>query len=428
MNKQNAKSTDPTRDIAFQILFGVICKHQNFDVISSKFTKNASYSASDKKAAYRLVMASLREYGYCEKLLKQFIKKKPPPNVQIALTMGVVQILFLKTPHYAAVNTILQLLKRQHLTKFVSLSNAVLRNIIRKKELILQNIDARATDNIPSWLVKSWDRFSKGTSQKIAAMLAKRPPLDITYTLNSKNHVPPDAQHLTGNIYRLFNNSAVETLEGYPEGDFWVQDIAASYPAHFLNGNKGEIIADLCAAPGGKTAQLCQTGAQIVSIDKNTERVRILKENMKRLHFSPRIIQDDVNELSLPSYFDAILLDAPCSGTGIIRRHPDILLNKTPKDVLALTKLQARLLETSWKLLKRGGRLIYCVCSLQKEEGENQLQTALQLGFKHVPFTQQEMPFIPAACTKEGFYRTFPYYQSHIGGMDGFFAMQLIKP
>ena len=238
----------------------------------------------------------------------------------------------------------------------------------------------------------------------------------------------------TGSL-RLKTRSSIPSLPGYQEGEWWVQDAAAALPARLIAAQKDELIADFCAAPGGKTAQLALSGGKIIAIDRSGKRLQRLKANLDRLKLSADIVEIDAAQYD-GGPFDAILIDAPCSATGTIRRHPDVAWTKGPEDIRKLTVLQAKLLDKAASLLKSGGRLIYCTCSLEPEEGEMQIASVLARNskLKRAPFTAADLPafggVLASALNENGELRTLPFMLPHeeerLSGLDGFFACRLI--
>jgi 16S rRNA (cytosine967-C5)-methyltransferase len=217
-------------------------------------------------------------------------------------------------------------------------------------------------------------------------------------------------------------------LPGFESGEFWVQDAAAALPARLLDARANERVADLCAAPGGKTAQLAMAGATVVAVERDPVRIARLQENLRRWHLRAEPVLADASDWTPAAPFDAVLLDAPCSATGTIRRHPDVPHIKRPRDVHVLTEAQDRLLRAAIAMLRRGGRLIYSVCSLQPEEGVLRVAAAVARGdVRHDPFTPTELAAVPEALTPDGNLRTLPSLWAAQGGMDGFFAARLIK-
>ncbi|MGE3713911.1 MAG: RsmB/NOP family class I SAM-dependent RNA methyltransferase, partial [Alphaproteobacteria bacterium] len=252
------------------------------------------------------------------------------------------------------------------------------------------------------------------------------PPLDLTPRADGTFWAQKLGGHLlpTGTV-RLEERAGVTTLEGFNEGAWWVQDAAASIPAQLLGKVRDEVVVDLCAAPGGKTAQLAAKGANVTAIDITESRMKTLKENLKRLRLKAECITADALKWVPQEAPDCILLDAPCSATGTMRRHPDVAWNRTQDDVLRMAHTQYRLLNHALDILKPGGRLVYAVCSLQPEEGEGQI-TRLMENRKDVALMPIP-PYYANYATSHGGIRTLPCHMEDSGGMDGFYTVQLIK-
>jgi 16S rRNA (cytosine967-C5)-methyltransferase len=250
-------------------------------------------------------------------------------------------------------------------------------------------------------------------------------PLDISIKPGAT--VPEGAEALPGGSFRLPAGTRVTELPGFAEGAFWVQDAAAALPARLLAPRAGERIADLCAAPGGKTAQLVAAGATVTAVERDAKRTERLRENLARLHLPAEIITADAAQFRPAAAFDAILLDAPCTATGTIRRHPDVAWLKRPRDVATAAALQSRLLQSAAGMLAAGGRLVFATCSLQAEEGEAHLREASALGLRLDPIRPDEMPGLPEAILPSGALRTRPDYWAERGGMDGFFIARFVK-
>ncbi|WP_198378664.1 RsmB/NOP family class I SAM-dependent RNA methyltransferase, partial [Neoroseomonas rubea] len=247
-------------------------------------------------------------------------------------------------------------------------------------------------------------------------------PLDLTPAPGASP--PAGAEVLPTGSWRMAAGTRVTDLPGFAEGRFWVQDAAAALPAMLLAPRAGERIADLCAAPGGKTAQLLAAGAVVTAVERDPSRAARLRENLARLHLSAEVVQADAATWAPAEPFDAILLDAPCTATGTIRRHPDVAHAKRPRDVASAAEAQCRLLAAAARMLRPGGRLVFATCSLQPEEGEAHLARAAGLGLAHEPFAPAELPGLPEAITPAGCLRTRPDLWAERGGMDGFFAVR----
>ncbi|MBS1002456.1 RsmB/NOP family class I SAM-dependent RNA methyltransferase [Acetobacter thailandicus] len=418
---------DPTRDVAFDILCGVVEHRRMLEGSLSKSATQHNAEPRDRAAAHRLAAATLRHMGTLRAVLEPFLRKEPPEPVRIALMMGCAQLLFLDAPPHAAVGTTVSLLRRRKLAPFAGLANAVLRKAADQGKTLLDGID-QERQNIPAWLWTAWNKLGKGTPRAIARELCDEAPLDLTLRPGITSPLTEMGVVLPNGSVRLPAGTRVSELPGYDEGTFWVQDAAATLPARLLNAQAGELVADLCAAPGGKTAQLAFTGATVTAVEQNTSRLNRLHENMERLACPAAIIQADATTWQPDALQDAILLDAPCSATGTIRRHPDVLWVKRPQDLPALTRQQDQMLEAARTMLKPGGRLIYAVCSLQEEEGPARARAAVAMGWKPSPFTAEELSFLPEALTPEGWLRTHPGLWADKGGMDGFFAARFICP
>lgn len=371
-----------------------------------------------------LFLTSCRHAVSLSKIINRFLSKKIPNKHALAETVlitATAEMLFMESPEYAVINSYVDIAKK-HCGKALSgLINAVLRNIARQKQNLLKHYHAQSfPDSFKKILAKD---YSPETIAKIEKVASLEPMLNITV----KNNPEQWAQKLKGKIIAhnniaLPNTGKIEKIEGYVEGEWWVQDFAASLAVLQFNNVKNLRILDLCAAPGGKTAQLISAGAKVTSLDCSEERLKTLKTNLERLHLEPEkiICADAVDYLKnfndVP--FDAILLDAPCSATGVFRRHPEILYNKTMDDVIKQSHLQQTILENISPALKPNGELIYCTCSISKTEGEEQIKkfTATHKNFKISPITD-----------KNDFIRTLPYEYAQTGGYDAFFIAKLLK-
>jgi 16S rRNA (cytosine967-C5)-methyltransferase len=230
----------------------------------------------------------------------------------------------------------------------------------------------------------------------------------------------------TGSLRRAAGG-AIDVLPGFAEGAWWVQDAAAALPARLLGEVAGRPVIDLCAAPGGKTLQLAAAGARVTAIDRSAPRLERLRQNLARLGLHADVLAADAAEYRPPEPAAAVLLDAPCSATGTIRRHPDVARTRRPGDLAALAGVQDRLLDAALAMLRPGGLLVYCVCSLQPEEGPARIDALLQrdTGVERLPIAAAEIGGLAAAITADCDLRTLPSHWAEIGGLDGFFACRL---
>jgi 16S rRNA (cytosine967-C5)-methyltransferase len=375
----------------------------------------------DRAAAHRIAAAVLRRAGSLDAVLEPFLRRDPPPEVRNALRLGAAELLLLGTPAHAAVNGAVGLVPRP----FAGLVNAVLRRVAEAGPAALDELDAERLDT-PGWLWRAWHAAYGPAVRAIAAAHRQEAPLDLTLAAGAS--APEGGEALPNGSWRYPAGTRVTELPGFAEGHFWVQDAAAALPAQLLAPRRGEKIADLCAAPGGKTAQLAAAGAEVVAVERDARRAARLRENLARLQLAATVLEADAAEWDPgDTRFDAVLLDAPCTATGTIRRHPDVPHLKRATDVPTLAAAQSRLLENAARLLRPGGRLVFATCSLQPEEGEAHLATAAGFGLRLDPLRPEELPGLSEALTSAGTLRTRPDFWSGQGGMDGFFAARFIR-
>jgi 16S rRNA (cytosine967-C5)-methyltransferase len=382
--------------------------------------------ARDRAFARLLVATVLRRLGQVDDLIAGFVEKPLPERaapVQDALRLGMVQLVMLGTASHAAVDSSVRLLEGRF-DGFKGLVNAVLRRAAEEAPERARTQDA-ARLSTPYWLWESWSRaYGEASARAIAEVHLTEPPLDIMVRDQAKLWAPRlEAEILpTGTLRRA--SGVVTELSGYADGAWWVQDAAAALPARLLGDVRGRRVADLCAAPGGKTLQLAASGAEVIAIDRSARRLERVRENLDRTKLTAELVVADAAAWRPESLPDAILLDAPCSATGTLRRHPDAAHLKTPDDVRRLSEVQDRLLDHALSLLPPGGLLVYCVCSLEPEEGPARIARLLASGapVEPVPVTSDE---VPAEMIRDGFLRTLPSHWQERGGMDGFFAARL---
>ena len=427
------------RKIAADILDGVLRRRIALDEqLSGKGAHIglATLAERDRALMRRLVATVLRRLGTLRHVLGEFLDKGFPadaPRTETVLLIGAAQILWLDVPDHAAVDLAVRLVQAdRRASRYAGLVNAVLRRVAQNRDPILPA--PNAVRDTPEWLFKRWTRaYGADIARAIAEANGHEPALDVTV-----KHGPEHwAERLRGRVMptgtvRTLAQGAVSMLPGFTEGEWWVQDAAASLPAHLLGEVRGLRVADLCAAPGGKTAQLAQAGAIVTAIERSPARISRLRENLARLKLNVEIAAADALEWR-GGPFDAVLLDAPCSSTGTIRRHPDVPWLKAEADVGVLTGLQAKLLDRSADLLKPGGTLIYCVCSLEPEEGEAQIESliARNPALERRPITADEVFGHRELVTPTGDLRTLPLHlpdpDARWGGLDGFFAARLVR-
>ena len=405
---------DMTREAAFALLTAVLEKRRTLE---DALNALPPMEPRDRAAGHRLAAAVLRRSGTLDAVLEPFLRKAPPDPVRTILRIGAASLLLLDMPPHAAVATAVAQARTAGLTPFTGLVNAVLRKVATGGAAAMEGLDSPRLDT-PAWLWSSWG----ANARAIAEAHQKEAPLDLTLPPGAR---PPDGGSTvpTGSI-RFPAGTHVSDIPGFAEGLMWVQDAAAAMPACLLAARPGERVLDLCAAPGGKTAQLAAAGAIVTAVERDPVRLARLADNLGRWRLSAELIQADALTWTAPALFDAVLLDAPCSATGTIRRHPDVPHLKRPRDIKLLTEAQDALLSAAARMLKPGGRLIYAVCSLQPEEGAPRLAAS---GLRPDPFAPDALPGLPEAITPEGHLRTHPGLWPDLGGMDGFFAARLVR-
>lgn len=392
---------------------------------------------SRDRAFVRLVVTTtLRRMGQIDVVLDRCLDRKPSRKlawVRDVMRLGAAQLLFLDTPAHAVVDTAVGLTKAGKFAPYAGMVNAVLRRVAREGAALAAAVDADRL-NTPRWLWQDWvATYGEETARAIGAAHMVEPALDITLRPGQDPAVWAerlDATVLpTGSLRRQVGaGGAITALPGFVDGAWWVQDAAAVLPVRLLGDVAGLRVADLCAAPGGKTLQLAAAGAQVTAVDRSARRLRRVRQNLDRLGLDAAMVDADATEWRPDDgLFDAVLLDAPCSATGTIRRHPDVPRHRTPKDVEALVATQAALLRAACDMVKPGGLIVYCVCSLQHAEGPAQVATALDMGLplELVPATAEDIGAPADLLTADGTLRTLPCHFADLGGMDGFYAARL---
>lgn len=428
------------RRIAADILDGVLHKHRTLDdQLEGAAAHPGLKTLSDRDRALmrRLVATILRRLGTLGQILSRLLDRGVPtdaPRAQSALLIGAAQILWMDVPDHAAVDLSVRMVQSdRRAAKYAGLVNAVLRRCAREGKELVAETEGQSLD-IPPWLLARWSaHYGEATARDIATALSFEPSLDLT--VKSEGEAWATRLHgevlPTGTVRTLLQGS-VTMLPGFNDGQWWVQDAAAALPARLFGDLTGKRIVDLCAAPGGKTAQLAQAGAEVVAVDRSPNRLARLRENLARLSLTAETVVSDGTEYAGEG-FDGVLLDAPCSSTGTIRRHPDVAWLKQDSDIAMLTALQRRLLAKAVTLLKPGGTLVYCTCSLEPDEGEHAIADLLSRddSVKRMPVSAGEVSGLAEIVTPDGDLRTLPCHLPHadprLGGLDGFYAARLVK-
>ncbi len=413
------------RENAFQILLNVMDEKKHSD---NKLLSNDD----DNAFVTMLTLTAFRKWVFIRKILKNLSSKKlSNQNIaaQCAIILGAVELLYMQTPDYAVINSYVNLIKEKTDKYVAGFVNAILRKISKQKDAFLKLDDGEFfPQDFRRMLKKS---YSTKTVAKFEKISQEQPLLDIT----CKNHKIFDsfnAIKLPLGTVRINYKGKVTDLPDYKKGTWWIQDFSSAIAVKMLGDIKGKNVLELCAAPGGKTAQLISAGAKVTSLDVSQERLNILHDNLKRLGLSAEkvICADGLVFLDEETKkYDVVVLDAPCSATGTLRRHPEIVHLKKEKDVLRQAALQKQFLGKISNVLKKGGILLYCTCSLCKEEGENQIKDFLQNNseYKIIRLNNMLPDNLKNIITEEGFIRVLPHHLITYGGVDGFFVACLQK-
>ena len=412
------------RELALRVLDATLLDREPPEARFAQLTERAAgMSVRDRAFARLLYTTVLRHKAAIDRALGAHLTALPKQRSAMnLLRLGAAQLLYLKTAPHAAVGECVELAKHRRLAP-PGLVNAILRKLVGGEPP-----PSAPLETLPDWLAERWiAHYGADLAAAIATALGRVPPLDLT--------VPDDpeawAARLGGRVVgpstvRLADAGKIEDLPGYADGAWWVQDLAATLPVRVLLPTSGERVLDLCAAPGGKTAQLLTAGAVVTSVERDPARAERLRRNLRRLGLPSEVVVTDLLDYAPAEPFDAVLLDAPCTATGTLRRHPDIMWTKGPADVAAMAALQQLLLAKAATFVAPGGRLVYAVCSMEPEEGP---EVAERFSEAHpdvarAPIDAAETGFAP---TPRGDLGTHPALLPDAGGMDGFFIARFTK-
>ncbi|WP_419907034.1 RsmB/NOP family class I SAM-dependent RNA methyltransferase [Hoeflea sp.] len=441
MTEPHSKPGLSARRAAAKLLAAVIDKRTPLDGLLDPVGGNPAFrdlEAADQALVRAMLLSALRHLPVIEAVLSRLVDRPLPGGARALthlLTIAATQILYLDVPDHAAVDLAVEQANTDPRNRrYAALVNAVLRRLGREKDRLLPEIAAE-TVNAPPWFHERLERAYGPLSEEILAAHLAAPPVDLTV----KNDPQAWADRLggivlpTGTVRLRPFDGPVTQLPGFAEGEWWVQDAAASIPARLFGDIKDARIADLCAAPGGKTAQLIAAGARVTAVDLSRNRLKRLSENLHRLQLDAEIVQGDILKWQPEAAFDAILLDAPCSSTGTVRRHPDIPWTKSPADIEKLAALQERMLRHALTLVRPGGSVVFSNCSLDPAEGEDMVEGVLKTlpEIARKPVRPVDLPGLEEAITPRGEVRTHPAMLKgetpQLSGMDGFFAAVLVR-
>ncbi len=425
------------RRAALSILGQVLGQKKMLDSVLERDVLFLGLEARDRAFVRMLVATALRRRGQLDDLIARSLAKGEvprPESLKWILYLGITQILFMDVANHAAVDTSVTLTADQGMDGKKGFVNAILRRMTNEGRGWLESQDSAAL-NIPAWLYSQWtDSYGVVRARDIANSSLEEAALDITVkkpdTADGWAKTLAGRMISTGSVRRLQGGNVTE-LDGFAEGEWWVQDASSAMPARLFGDLSGKTVLDLCAAPGGKTMQLAAQGAKVVALDRSAARMSFLSDNLARTGLSDKVetIIEDGSVWKPREKFNYILLDAPCTATGTIRRHPDLLTLKNERDQAGLESIQERLLINAAQILEAGGTLIYCTCSLQKAEGEQQIEKFLKQNadFKRIPVRREEIGGMDGFVNSEGDVRILPYLLKDEGGMDGFFISRLQK-
>jgi len=420
------------RGVALDVLDSVLAHRKPLDDTLEAHPDFARLETRDRAFARILVATTLRRLGQIDGLIDHCLARPLPAKATVprdALRLGAAQLVFLGTPAHAAVDTTVTLARRRGCGPHAALINAVLRRLSREGHRIADVQDAPRL-NTPDWLWRSWrSAYGEASARQIATVHLAEPPLDLTPRRDASAVAAAVGGTVlpTGSV-RLEAKGSISSLPGFAGGDWWVQDAGAALPARLFGDVAGRRVIDLCAAPGGKTAQLAAAGADVVAVDQSARRLDRLKENLDRLRLRAEIAVADMASWRPSAPADAVLLDAPCTATGTIRRHPDVARLKRPRDVSDLAETQARLLAAAIEIVRPGGTLVYCVCSLEPEEGEQQIDTMIATGrVRRSPISVTDVGGLVELVSSKGDLRSLPCHLAGAGGIDGFYAARLVR-
>jgi 16S rRNA (cytosine967-C5)-methyltransferase len=421
------------RAAAVKIMSAVIGQKTPLDGMLDDHHGNPAFSVlslQDRALVRAILNSGLRHLTWIDAIFDSYLDKPLPEgasHLRHILSVAATQILFLDVPDHSAVDIAVEQARRDpRSSRFANLVNALLRRLGREKHDVIEGV-SKEVSPLPAWYQKRLiATYGAETTKAIGEAFLTLAPIDLT--------VKSDPQHWadtlggtvlsTGTVRLDKFDGAVADLPGFADGAWWVQDAAAAIPARLMGNIKGKRVADLCAAPGGKTAQLIVQGAEVTAVEQSTSRIKRMKGNFDRLGLTAEIVNARLEEYEPAELFDAVLLDAPCSSTGTIRRHPDVLWTKGVEDIETLASVQYRLLVSAFDLVRPGGTIVFSNCSLDRLEGEELVEKFLkqQPEVERVPIDKKDWPGLEAAITDKGEFRTTP---AMLGGMDGFYAAVL---
>ena len=414
-----------SRQAALSLLSGVLRQKRPLDSLLENLKPLPPRDAAFARA---LASSALRHFGELDAVIRQFVPKPLPPHktgpAMEILLLGAAELLILKNAAHAAVDGANRLAAAdKKAVHFKPLINAVLRRMTREGDEVRAKLDTPRL-NTPDWLWQRWTaQYGEETARAIARAHQGEARLDIS--LKNTNTAAPEGQDLLPLSRRIETEGRIEDMPGFAAGNWWVQDVAATLPVIMLGDVAGKKVIDLCAAPGGKTMQLAARGADVTAVELDAARLERVKENLARTKLNATLVVSDARDFKAEA--QAVLIDAPCTATGTIRRHPDLPWIKQGGDVMARGSLAYEILESAADMVEPGGLLVFAVCSLEREEGEEQIELFLERWpeFARLPLSPEELSGHGEWISDKGDLRTLPCHLAAEGGMDGFYAARL---
>ena len=412
------------RKIIFEILYEIHKRSINYDESLTLFTKKISLNEQERSMIYNVTLNSMRNALYIKNILKLYLKKRTSFKIKILLISAITQIFYLDFKNYAVTNDTVEIAKIKKLNP--GLINALIKNLIfNSKDINKQKLDY---SSIPNWFVKECNK-TKIDVKNILNNVSSEPSLHLVFK-NKKflNNFREPHVKTTLNSAFILENKKIKNIESYQNGNWWVQDFASMLPIYLSPEFKNKKILDMCSAPGGKAFQVLSYNNDLILNDINPKRLRLLSENLKRLNFKCELTNFDALKIQQEQIFDVVILDAPCSGIGTLRRHPEILFKKKPPDIKSLINLQINLVNRAAKFLKKQGVLIYMVCSFFHEETKAIKENFLEnnKNFSHNKFYLDTKNDYKKFIDKEGDFFCIPStFENKM--IDGFYAVKFIK-
>ena len=414
-----------TRLICHEILFGLKYKNKNLDELLNNYFENQDFSESDKKMTHNIVLSSMRHNFKVKKIIKKYVKKKINAHQFILFLSSITQIVFLDFKDYAVVNTTVELAKDKSINVFPGFINAVLKNICKDKEKLLE-IKTDYKD-LPNWFNDQTKNLPDKEKNILINRIEDKPTLHLVFKKEIPiNYFNINLKNTSNKSIAILENIKIENIPGYINGDWWVQDYSSMLPIFLTENIENKKILDMCAAPGGKAFQAISRKGDVKLIEINKRRAKVLEKNLCRLNYRNKIFIEDSLEIKNNEKYDLVLIDAPCSSVGTLRRSPEIFFREKPPKFQELILKQEKLLNKAKDLVKEGGEIIYMICSFIESEGELQVNKFININKNFTLEKFKANKEIAKLIDKNGYINILPTKLNMIN-IDGFFAAKLVK-